>query len=121
VQPQDLDTRSDAGAGPLCILRQAEEPPPAMLRPSAGSEDVQNDLAQADADLYLHLTVTPGGLCVTCAQAEPCPAREEAHAMFSRHGALPRRRPGIAGVWMEDAGQAFDGFAAAHRRRNDSM
>jgi hypothetical protein len=116
VQPQDLGTRFDADAGPLRILRQAEEPPPAMPRPSGDGEEAQDDRARAEADLYLHLTVTPGGLCVTCANAEPRQARQEAHAVYFRYGVLPRRRPGIAGVWMEGAGQTFDGFAAAHRR-----
>lgn len=116
MQPQDLDTRPDTGAGPLRNQRQAKEIAPAMRRPLSDGEDAQDDLAQAEADLYLHLTVTSGGMCVTCAEAEPCPARQDAHAVFFRSGVLPRRRPGIAGVWMEGAGQTFDGFAAAHRR-----
>lgn len=82
------------------------------------SHAARNHLATAEADLYRHLPVTPGGRCVTCAEPEPCRGRYAALGIFLRYGVLPRRRPGAAGV--RTAAQPVTGSAADHTRSNEA-
>lgn len=78
----------------------------------------RDQLATAEADLYRHLPVTPGGQCVTCAEPEPCHGRYAALRVFLRYGVLPRRRPGASGV--RPSRQPMNGFAADHTRSNEA-
>ncbi|GAA0532580.1 hypothetical protein GCM10010172_11690 [Paractinoplanes ferrugineus] len=84
-------------------------------------ESCRDVLAQAEESLYDHLVVTPGGLCVGCSEPEPCRARYTALAVFSSYGILPRRRAGVAGVYVAGGTGSFDGFAAAQTRSNEAM
>lgn len=85
--------------------------------PAWMAEDV---LARAEDDLYDHLVVTPGGLCVGCSEPEPCRARYAALDVFNACGVLPRRRPGVTGIYFVDGTGRFDGFAAAHTCSNEA-
>ena len=89
-----------------------------LLLVPEGRQDV---LARAEASLYAHLVVSPGGLCLGCSEPEPCRARYAALAVFNRHGVLPRRRAGIAGVYIAGGAVGFDAFAAAQTRSNEVM
>lgn len=85
------------------------------------TERRQDVLAHAEASLYDHLVVTPGGLCVGCSEPEPCRARYAAYDVFNSIGVLPRRRAGVAGVYMAGGIGRFDGFATAQTRSNEAM
>jgi hypothetical protein len=78
----------------------------------------RDQLATADAELYCHLPVTPGGQCVTCGEPEPCRARYAALGVFLRYGVLPKRRPGAAGVRVTD--QPWRAFAVDHTRSKEA-
>ena len=53
-----------------------------------------DELDQAQAELYEHLTADTGGRCCTCQEAEPCRARNALTATILRYGGLPKRQPG---------------------------
>ncbi|ROP28167.1 hypothetical protein EDD30_0877 [Couchioplanes caeruleus] len=76
-------------------------------------------IAIAEADLYFHLPVTPGGLCVTCAEPEPCSGRYAALQVLLRYGVLPKRRPGVAGV-RTTGSQTMAGFVTDQTRSNEA-
>lgn len=115
------DGRKEAGSIPDLASCPSEAGHPALtdLRLVPGSQ--LDALARAEASLFDHLVVTPGGLCVGCSEPEPCRARYSALDVFNKYGALPRRRPGIAGVYMAGGTGSFDAFAAAHTRSNEAM
>ena len=106
-------------------VRDASEPANTEpMTPTANlyqSQAALDQVAQAESDLYHHLTVTPSGLCVDCAEPEPCHARYDALGILDRYGVLPRRRAGVAGVTTATAAQTFAGFASPQTRSNDAM
>lgn len=79
-----------------------------------------DQIAAAESDLYRHLPVTPTGLCVTCAEPEPCRDRYAALGALLRYGVLPRRRPGAAGVRSSIPSQSSAGLAQDHTRSNEA-
>jgi len=54
----------------------------------------RQQLEEAQAELDAHPTSSADGLCVSCKTLGPCPAHDEAAAVFRRHGRLPLRLPG---------------------------
>jgi hypothetical protein len=72
----------------------------------------------AEVELNRHLAVTLSGLCVTCAEPEPCRARYAALHVLLRYGILPKRRPGVAGVRSAADLQPINGFVVDHTRSN---
>jgi hypothetical protein len=54
----------------------------------------QAKVAQAQAELDLHVTFSANGLCGVCRMEGPCPSRIAAERTMASYGLLPRRSPG---------------------------
>jgi len=61
-------------------------------------------LAHAQTVIDSHLVE-----CLACSRDRPCRERREAEDVFTRHGRLPQRRPGITGGAALTRAR-FDGF-----------
>lgn len=59
---------------------------------------LEEQLGQAQAELYAHLAAGRDGRCQTCGEYEPCSRRVVLSAFFARCERLPRREPGRAGL-----------------------
>ena len=61
------------------------------------------ELHRAQAVIDDHLLVDMAGRCRTCGDKEPCPARQQAAAVFVRYGVLPKRTPGATRAGLRRA------------------
>jgi len=115
------DVRTGTGSEPDLASASSDAGYRVQVEARRASESRQDVLARAEASLYDHLVVSPGGLCLGCSEPEPCRARYAALAVFNRYGVLPRRRAGVAGVYIAGGAVSFDAFAVAQTRSNEVM